>query len=901
MRSGTHVAWLAFVAAFAATRPALARPEPARPTHRQLVDKLQRLAAATQDRPLLTSFAERRGSTVAGLAEADLDRLVEHLESTGSPDRALRMLESRTQRFPGERDGWLVLAKVHARAGDTPAALRVWKEIDQRFGLTAEQASTYARLASSAGDHARALAVLAAARATAPEDAAAFWADLAQVAWELDAVEEATDAHRRLWRGGARTRTVAHRLVTLLAESGALDEAASVAREAQRVESDPALLAYVARLQFRNKDVAGARRTLDLEGGRIPVSPSYLDYWLLRAEVLAQFGDDVGTRYALRRALEIDPDAPGARATLLWGSILREDRRTLAADLSAWAPRAGAERDLWEPVAIGLDRVGRTREAMPFFVARMREAPHDHAWALELAGAAERTGDEILAGRIRRGAFADLRRAALEAVRAGARGDDHLLETHAILSRQLLGEPEGDRWLGLLLARERLSPEVEDLAIGWFLERDQLELARRQLQRARGSRPALLRYRLQLAMADEDRAEVRRLATARGLPDAEVAAALLHVEDDEAAVQPILRALDDPGAGGAGRAAASASFPEADTGHLRSELRRIREQRAPTVTLGGSYDFVDGLAGVGPLAGASHAAGGARLFYGAAGRRLEDLGTATVLLPEPRLEAEAGVLARFSGPRRVTEVGVGVVYLTDTAPDAPLPRASYFDVLQASRTITLQIEAHANRTIGDTSFLRVAGLRSVVDADVVYEPNRRVVLIGSALAQEDHTRSLKLLAGEVGGSLEASYRILSDAPDWTVGLRGGAYERVNRATIPDEYRTLPRPNEGIDSLLPPSFQNVMFTTHLARGDFFQRARRDRVPFPRYDCELDAGVLFGSAGGGGPAPAGSARCGGSFRVAGGFVTAAAEYIKGVAGIAEVDNARLLLSFTQLVSR
>ena len=45
---------------------------------------------------------------------------------------------------------------------------------------------------------------------------------------------------------------------------------------------------------------------------------------------------------------------------------------------------------------------------------------------------------------------------------------------------------------------------------------------------------------------------------------------------------------------------------------------------------------------------------------------------------------------------------------------------------------------------------------------------------------------------------------------------------------------------------------------------------------------------------------SARCGVSFRVASsGYITTSAEYIKGVTGLAQADNAHVGLSYTQFL--
>jgi hypothetical protein len=176
-----------------------------------------------------------------------------------------------------------------------------------------------------------------------------------------------------------------------------------------------------------------------------------------------------------------------------------------------------------------------------------------------------------------------------------------------------------------------------------------------------------------------------------------------------------------------------------------------------------------------------------------------------------------------------------------------------------------------------------------------------VFLIATVTAIEDHSRSFDYLGVEAGGGIEGGYKLLEKVPELSIGARVGAYGRDNRSDVPEEYRDIVKPTETRGSLYPPSYQQATLVVRIARGDFFERARQELVAFPRYDCELDGGFLTGfGVQGARPAAAGAARCAVSVRMpTNGYLSATGEYIKGVTGLAQADNAHVGLTFTQFI--
>lgn len=865
--------------------------------------ELLRIAKMKQDDRVLAGFAEARGRSAPNLTEKELFLIVDTVERVGTPDRAIAMLEARVRKFPRDLEARVTLAKMFVRASQTPRAAGVWKELAATLGLTPSLAIEYARALSVTGDHAGALAVLVGVMGKAPDDALDYWRELARVAWDQDDSATALVAYRKVYASEPPFPAASSRLMQLLSDAGRLDEAFDVAKQALVRERNPAPLLLVARLHARRGEWAAAKRTLDLADDQRARIASTLDYWMLRAEILSQMGEKDGARAAHRTALSLDQAAPGARAALLWDSIERSDLRTLSVDLGRWAPDASRDHEMWAPVAIGLDRVGRPRDAIRFFALQSKATPDDHLFSLEFADALGRAGEEGLAAQLRRRAFAGIRGLAARSAPASAL-PDKLLETHVFLTQRLRGVPEAERWVRRMLAAERPTLALEELAVGWYLQEDNADRARRHLARARKlrlDRASAQRHALMLAMVDDDRIEIERIVeSSSDLSNGERAAAYLRLERDDRAVRPLVALLDRSDIGGDAPATSAGVQPDADAVTLWRELRGIGERSAPTLRGGGTFAYVNDLAVGGPVAGGSLLAGDTRIVYGAGARRFIDFGTAAVDV-DGRIEADAEILARRLGPRHAQEGRLGVDYQTDTPNGIPMPRAGYKGVFQLSKRVGASVDAVANGRIEDTSFLRVAGLRDAVNFDLSLEPVDRAYVIGSVVVLEDHTRSFDYLGVEAGGGVEGGYKLMRRVPEWTLGARVGVYGRDNRSDVPSDFRSIVKPGETRGSLYPPSYQQAMLVMRIARGDFFERSREELVAFPRYDCEVNAGILTGlGIRGAVAAAAGAARCAVGVRMpTGGYLSATAEYIKGVTGLAQADNAHLGLSYTQFL--
>src|SRR5262249_261478 len=100
-----------------------------------------------------------------------------------------------------------------------------------------------------------------------------------------------------------------------------------------------------------------------------------------------------------------------------------------------------------------------------------------------------------------------------------------------------------------------------------------------------------------------------------------------------------------------------------------------------------------------------------------------------------------------------------------------------------------------------------------------------------------------------------------------------------------------QPRVDIVRALPPTFQLLGGVVHFSRGDYLDRYRPDRAPFPRYDCEAAFGILFPDTD-----PALHVQCGASVRAPPGYASIFAFYKRGIAGVENNENAEATLSYT-----
>ena len=848
-----------------------------------------RLARMLNDNRLVATLLAG-SALVPGAEPADVASAVEALEALGEPERAERLLEERLRRSPDEMATRLQLAELLDRVGDAKGALAAWRGVESHLpitDMTSTQALAYARAFSRCGDTDGAYRVLKTARPKANADEREFWEDLATLAWQLDDAPEALIAYRVIRAKHYHVPGAGQRLVALAIEAGSTDEAIAAGVEDFRATGEADSLLSAAELQSRSGDWEAVDRLLALGQQNMRTFAKNEAYWLMRAETSAALLDSKGATEAYRVALALDPGSVDAQAALLWDAIDRNDDAALRQYVPAWRASAATNPALWSAYAVGLDRIGRTSEAIGFYERQLHAEPNDPLLALELADALKRVGDNTRAMRLRRFAAVKLRRFATDALRGRqlTEQEQQLVQFEATTARDLGGAELGERWFRALRKTKSADvPDAESFRIEWYLADDRFDDARRSLLHAHQDRlrqPRLREYRLALALADDDYDTIHQILTdSRGVDTEQRIDALVELGRDDLATTAIRQAL--------------AHDPASDHPEWQEKLAEIHYRHAPTWTLGGAYEYTTGLDTFGPEIAAAHDLGGARVFVSGYGRRM-GVRNGSLILDAPTEEAGASMLARFSSQSAVTEIGAAgnAQPAHDGNRTTPLPSASFFDERQWTSQLGTIVQLVADDCIEDTGLLRLTGARSQLDLGIRDDIGSSWYVSADVHAREDHSREFHYLASELGQEVEAGYKLRTRAPEWDFGVQGLAHQRWNVDHLPSDVAGFVPTGADLALYLPPSFQLVSVVMHLTRGDFSDRYRPDRSSFPRYECDAAAGILFPDRDG-----AVHVQCSlSALTPLGGYVSATAFYNRGIAGIGSQTTAESALSYSQ----
>jgi tetratricopeptide (TPR) repeat protein len=817
-----------------------------------------------------------------GASDAELRAVVTASEVAGEPAAAASFLRSRIRLYPTEKRTRVMLAALLARSGDSAAAVTVWRDLTRALGkgaLSLDEAHAYARDLSRTGDIDGAYEVLASRHDNAPADAGEYWVDLATLAWDRDDGPVALAAYEKVYEVDPNAPQAAARLLTLLAEAGRESEATKLALLEHARTGDAQPIAFAAQLRAARSDWAGVKELLDAAERSTPTSTATLrrsvELLLLRGDSSRQLGELRSADEAYRRALSLAPASMTVRASALWTAIDLGDARRMRRLAVGWRSASFAETGMWSPMAVAFAKVGMLHEALPFFALQLRATPLDGHLLLDAADVLAKGARHTLAQELRRRAVVQLRGEALKALRAPKPTDDDLrvVESTAAVVRERAGNAQGEKWLAAMRASNPRFSRQEETALAWYLGTDRPGFARQILGAKGRSREGLHTYRLALAMGDEDRSTVSALLeNAKDLAPGERMQAAVMLDDDPAAITAIGDGLAPGG-------------PVEDEPEMRQELQRISFLRRPSVRAGGLYAHVTGLDVVGAQAAASHEAMHGRLVYSATAASMNDR-SGLLVMNAPLREGEAGVLYRRMSARGVTEVGGSLDYQDQS----PVGRAALFDQRLLTSRLGLTSELRVGQRIDDTSLLRVAAVRNAVALGLRYD-EQRWYASAELEGREDQSRRYEHLAWDVVESAEAGAKLLTRGPHLSVGAQAQASQRDTRSELPSSVASfLPARFDRVRGL-PPSFQLIGAVVHLSRGDFSERYKPDRAPFPRYDCEGAVGVLFPDTD-----VAFHALCGVSVRAPGGYASLTTFYNRGIAGVRNNENAEVALSYT-----
>jgi Tetratricopeptide repeat len=264
-----------------------------------------------------------RKARTGNISLDELLDLSDALESLGTPDQARVVLRQLERTFAGSRAYWSERAEVDEHVSDLAGALASIQEAQRRFGPRAEDAEREVELLWGLG---RGEEALAAARRAAPsmtDDAVSFWRTYADLAWNLEADEDAEMSYLRLWALDKRNANVAERLVTLLGTKKRTEEVIRIGSEGFKRFASPSLLVAAVDTAAEADRWDDVRRLVGLvhAGKSEALFVDQPAYWSAEGRLLEHDGDPRAAASAFAKVVALQPADPSAREDLLWARV----------------------------------------------------------------------------------------------------------------------------------------------------------------------------------------------------------------------------------------------------------------------------------------------------------------------------------------------------------------------------------------------------------------------------------------------------------------------------------------------------------------------------------------------------------------------------------------------------
>lgn len=430
------------------------------------------------------------------------------------PDAPLQeFLAASLARHPGDGQLRQALAEHQERLGNLAGALQTWQSGPAKPASSLRQAALLARL-QRPGDG---LDALRQARSQAGAGDLAFWHAYGDLAWDRGEKAEALAAYRAAIDGGSVHAPAAERLIRLYLEGQEGTRAIDVARTLHARSREPRwlLLAMDAASQGSLwRELKTLLQEAGREEGRFAQSEMY---WLLAAHMAEHEDDKHGARHAYERVLALNPASETVRVQLLWLEINDNNREGLAARLHAWEMAAPNSPAFWAPYAIGLVRLGRYDDALPWFQRQMEVRPQDPRWLAAYAAALPHVEHKDGLDRTRSKLLLTIRRALPEAPNWSSADEQALLLNYAALL-QANHDTEGSyRVLQQLVERGHGSPGVYAQLVQVSLDQNQLDVARQWWSKARARDIRLPPYQqLALSLRQNDRLGIEQVLSEHG-------------------------------------------------------------------------------------------------------------------------------------------------------------------------------------------------------------------------------------------------------------------------------------------------------------------------------------------------------------------------------------------------
>lgn len=609
-------------------------------------------------------------------------------------------------------------------------------------------------------------------------------------------------AARAAWDGGSTDVRVPERLIELLKANRQPGPAIAVGEQAYQRLGDARWLVLAMDTALGASLLQELRRLISIAKRDEGKFAGLESYWLLNAYMASEDRDRPAARAAYDRALAINPSSVATRAQILWFEIDGNEIESLGRHLQQWQGDAESDPAFWTPYAVGLVKVNRPDESIPWYERQVGAMPDDILWQLSYAYVFSEAGRPAEAQVLRRGILQRLKDNPGVIDKLSTSDRRSLMLAHASMARDFEGPAVADRVLQDMLARGYRDADVYSQLLASSLAAQDTENAYQWLMRAEAEGLALPAYQvLGVAVGRNDRTLVAKLLQARGeeltVTD-RVAALRLDRRPEEA-----LTLVDS-------------SLPQASeetSKQLRQQRYEIVTEQARRVEVRHERRNISDLD-----IDRTEISGSQPMPWGRTTVRLannslrSDAGSPNLTFS--RDEADLSVMAELTASGDPLRVTLG----TNQRSDVSFAYGSAEWTHNLGKGVRARVEAAVNALTEESAAMRAVGKKDKLSLGFSGNPSPMTNARLELASQRFETRKGDALGRGLHVEGELGALVLQASPSWHVRLSGSADRNRLAASLPSELVGTVLPAfSTVESLIPKRFSTLGVGSTLRIG------------------------------------------------------------------------------------
>lgn len=612
-------------------------------------------------------------------------------------------------------------------------------------------------------------------------------------------------AARAAWEGGTTDPRVPERLIDLFKANGQFGQAIAVGEDAYRRFGEARWLILAMDTAAGASLPQELQRLLAVAARDEEKFAGVESYWLLNAYVATENRDRPAARIAYNRALAINPSSVATRTQLLWFEINGNDTESLGQHLQQWQQDAQSAPAFWTPYAVGLVKVNRPDESIPWYERQVGAKPDDIPWQLSYAYVLSEAGRPAEAQGLRRGILRRLKDNPGVIARLSVADRKSIMLAHASMARDFEGVPAGNRVLQDMVALGYRDPDVYSQLVANSLAMQDVKGAHQWLLRAEADGHILPAYQV--------------LGVALGRNDQRMIAKVLQERNAELTVTDRMTALRGSGRLVEALALADSSLPHASEEtdrQLRQQRYEIASEQARRVEIRFEQRNISELGIARKEVWASQPA---------------PWGRTTVRLARNSLRSENGspnlTLVRdendFSVKADLTLAGdpFKVTLGTNQRSDVSFAYGSAEWIHNLTKDVRARVEAAINALTEESAAIRALGKKDKLLFGLSGNPSPRTNARVEVAAQRFQTRSGDTLGKGIHVEGEIGAVALQGSPNLQVRLSGSADRNQLAASLPPGLAgTVLSPFATVESLIPKRFSTLGAGSTLRIGQSY---------------------------------------------------------------------------------